>query len=666
MVAILLAAGALSVGCSSSSGESGGPGRSLSGVVSGTSGIPVVGATVYLVPTSAVSTEPITGAGILAGTSEAFDEPLEDAVAASGGTFASAVTDADGAYKFSKVEEGRYYVYVEPAAADGEHLPGGSFCRTAASSSALAGTKRDITLSSSPPAGAQYLGMSTCLVCHPSYETEKELAHRLGFRATGITSGLQDTSVHTQIDDGLAYFLEASDHTGGTPVYHYDYDAGRGFDKFKTSLTDPTAGGGVVSAILWLWQDDVTGEYKITFDNVANGGDPNDELTRVVKLTYGGAIYKQRYMIDWQGRNGLYPVLQFQHEGNESRYDRTRKVFRDYHLDFYWDDGGTPVNPLDDLIKEPDITKNIARNCMGCHATGYEQYTDAVTGEVLCDTREDIFGEYDIDGDGDRNDLNLGCETCHGPGSRHSLSDSARYIVTPENLSPSRSVQLCGRCHDRQTGADPIGNDHPLNASSEFPLPGLSRAEFLAEYVDRKGPAASSYWPDFEHSKSHHQQSPDFIKSAHYRNDNRLLTCSDCHNMHGGTGHPRALVADPYEPDSSLCMICHGDDIGSTLEHTSTVIGVTHGPAVATCIDCHMAKTAKTGSGHYGFLLSTPTGTSSDETETYFENDITSHVFDVPDKNNVGVRGVLPASAMPIPYTMACAVCHDPTNLQHQ
>ena len=46
------------------------------------------------------------------------------------------------------------------------------------------------------------------------------------------------------------------------------------------------------------------------------------------------------------------------------------------------------------------MTRNIQRNCMGCHAVGYEQYTDTDTGEVLCDTVEDPTGEYDIDGDG--------------------------------------------------------------------------------------------------------------------------------------------------------------------------------------------------------------------------------------------------------------------------
>ena len=61
-----------------------------------------------------------------------------------------------------------------------------------------------------------------------------------------------------------------------------------------------------------------------------------------------------------------------------------------------------------------------------------------------------------------------------------------------------------------------------------------------------------------------------------------------------------------------------------------------------------------------------PTGTDADATTAYYENDISSHVFDVPRKNNVGVAGVSPIKAMPIPYTQQCGTCHDPSQLQHQ
>ncbi|MEW6071263.1 MAG: hypothetical protein AB1726_01535 [Planctomycetota bacterium] len=662
---ILLGAG-FAGGCDSSSGGSGGGDVSLAGTVAGATGTPLVAATVILVPASAVSTAEITAAGILAGTTEGFDEPLEDAVAgAAPGAFVTATTGADGTYTIEEVPDGDFFVYVEPAAGDTEHLPGGSLCRTAVSGAALRGTTQDIVMSSSPPAAATYVGMTACLICHNEYTTELSLAHRLGFKVPGATSGLQDTSEHPEVDDGLAYFLEAADYSEGTPVYHYDYDGTRSFDKFKTSLTDPSDRDGTVYAILWLWKDAATDEYKITFDNVGNPTDPNDLSTRTVQLTYGGAVHKQRYMIDWAGRNGLYPILQFQSEGDEARYDRTRQVYRDYNLAYYWNTNGTASDPSDDLIATPSITRNISRNCVGCHAPDYSRYTDAVTGELLCDTQEDVNGEYDIDGDGFLNDLNIGCESCHGPGSDHVVDGTGRYIVSPNYLAPGRAVQICNSCHDRPLGADATGGETPLSADEEFPRPGISRAQFLAEYTSRKGPAESDFWTDFAHSKSHHQQSSDFLKSSHYRNANQLVVCSDCHDMHGGTGHERALVADPDEPDSPLCMICHGDDIGGTLAHTTAVLGSGHGPFTASCVDCHMVQTAKTGAGRYGYLLEPPTGTSADVNTAYYENDISSHIFDVPSKDNVGVQGIAPSNAMPIPYTNDCGACHDPSGLQY-
>jgi predicted CXXCH cytochrome family protein len=220
-------------------------------------------------------------------------------------------------------------------------------------------------------------------------------------------------------------------------------------------------------------------------------------------------------------------------------------------------------------------------------------------------------------------------------------------------------------CHNRQSGADAIGGDHPLSVTGEWPKPGISRKDFLEDHTSRAGPALSDYWADATHSKSHHQQYPDFVSSAHYRNEKILVGCSDCHDMHGGHSFERALVADPHAPDSPLCMNCHGNDLPSTAVHTQAMLGAAHGAATASCIDCHMNKTAKTGSGEFGFLLSAPTGTSADSTETYFENDISSHVFDVPRKTNPGVEGVEPQSAMPIPYTQSCGTCHDPAFLQN-
>lgn len=647
----------LPAGCFNQSGTTTqAPVALFQGRVVGTADEPVAGATLYLVPAYSVSTTPITSDSLRTGASEGWDEPLEDLVAASGGGFTQARTDANGRFTIRQVPDGRYFLYVAPTGA--EYLPGGSLCRNSVDATGLRGQELTIVLSSSPSPAANFVGMTTCLACHPSYATEKGLAHRLGFTVPGQLSRNQSLAEHPELFDGLANFTAAADYTGGTPVYFSDYDAGRGFDKFRTTLSDPSGSGSTVYAILWLWQDSATDEYKITFENVITPGDPMNLMERKVELLYGGAVYKQRYMIEWPGRNALYPVLQYQTAGDDARFDQTRKVYRDYHLDFYWD-----ANT--DQFKDPDPSKNIERNCMGCHAGGFSQSLDGVTGEVVCDSVEDIFGEYDIDGDGLLNDLNIGCESCHGAGSEHVAALQGRYIVTPENLTPSRAVMTCQRCHDRIVGNGPLAaNDHPMSAAGVFAPAGISRAEYLATYAATKAPSVSSNWPDDVHAKSHHQQGPDFLKAKHYRNPYDILTCDDCHDMHGGTGYRHGLVADPDDSAQPLCQTCHEPYLGDMVAHTQEMTGFAHGAATVTCVACHMPKTAKTGSGEYGILLGPPTGTSTDPGITYFENDITSHVFDVPRKINVGVAGVLPGSAMPIPYTNSCGTCHDAGSLQ--
>jgi hypothetical protein len=84
--------------------------------------------------------------------------------------------------------------------------------------------------------------------------------------------------------------------------------------------------------------------------------------------------------------------------------------------------------------------------------------------------------------------------------------------------------------------------------------------------------------------------------------------------------------------------------------HTQQKIGVEHGMQIY-CVDCHMTKTMQTGSGGKG-------ATAADA-GVYWVNDITSHLFDVPRKDNKGVKGVEPGKAMPIPYTGGCGTCHD-------
>ena len=83
-------------------------------------------------------------------------------------------------------------------------------------------------------------------------------------------------------------------------------------------------------------------------------------------------------------------------------------------------------------------------------------------------------------------------------------------------------------------------------------------------------------------------------------------------------------------------------------------VGVEH--EAINCVDCHATKTMQTGAG-------LGKGLSNKDGKTYWMNDITSHLFDVPRKTNKALKGVEPGKAMPIPYINACGACHDADNL---
>ncbi len=658
------------VGCKKSSDDDAFWG--LSGTVSGAEGTALSGATVYLVPTSAVDTTQITASGVFTAPypAEAYDEPLEDAVAASGASFPQALTGASGSFSIGTIPDGSYFVYVAPPVGDTEHLPGGDKCRNAYDASQLKGATLAIKVSSSPSPAATYVGMSSCLGCHPDHDTAKYTAHKIGIMPMSAPGAQQSAAMYPDYFNAFSKFKSAADYTGGTRLELGDYDSTRGFDKFKIrEFGDTQMPISAVYLNLYLWKSTGNGKYYITIDNMLNGADPLDLTSLEVRFTYGGAVYKQRYLLDVSplaaGRTGLYFTLQYNTEGSTSRWDRARRVWRDYKFSNFWGAGtDTTYGTADDVIKAPPVTQTFQGECAACHFTGYERYT-AANGEFLARAANNLNGEADVDDDVGADEMNITCETCHGAGSEHAAANSARYIVAQDYLSPERQNTTCGRCHDRPNGK--TGNEQPISdVTLRMMPPGQSRATFLADYCQtaKKGPnPASEVWADGIHSKSHHQQYSDFIKSGHYKNDRKLVVCGDCHNMHA-VENRHSLKYDLEDNNSLLCQQCHNVDTqGHLLEHTgSTMAGLN-----TRCVDCHMTKTAQTGSGRYGLMTFLPPYASSadEEAKTYWESDISSHTFKVPRKTGVDVAGKAPGKAMPIPYTNSCGACHDVSQLQY-
>jgi predicted CXXCH cytochrome family protein len=648
-------------GCGGGSGGGGGSAvPATSFLVEDTSGAAVSGATVYAIPAADVAeiaTVPLTltAGGNYAAGALAADEPLEDLIngnytpAGGGvGTYKSGVTDSAGKAVLSGLATGAsdmYFIYVKPADNNATVLPGGSLCRTAVSGASLENQETAVEVSTRPSPSATFVGTSACLGCHASYATEKQILHKLGIMTPGSPSGLQDLAKFGPADGvynygaGLAKFTAGDNTSGGTTVYFTDYDGTRKFDKFKTAEA-PT---GTVYATVRVYTDPADNTYKMQYTNVVNPSDNNSGMIREMVLNYGGGLYKQRYLTRIAGKESIYVLpLQFNAAGSESSSDRTRKVWRDYHLDHWW-------NTADNTFKTvPAAANSFDFQCAPCHYTGYTVSQNA-GGEYVASGVPDSNGEtHPVTGT--NQELNIGCETCHGPGSEHvAASGNGKFIVSPGIITPERSNMICGQCHSRPQGNDSYGihKDSPLDNTNKMMVAGTSRAAFLAGNTSRHdaSSAAGDLWADNTHSKAHHQQYTDFIQTAKYRNGSQLLTCYSCHDPHapGTDRHQLSGTAN-----NSLCQGCH-TTVTDVVAHMTAKTGVSM-DAGTKCIQCHNPKTASSGAG------SNPTtpaigGTSA---TNYYQGDISSHLFDVPRKTATSST-----NAMPVPYTNNCGACHN-------
>lgn len=595
------------------------------GLVRDRSGELLVAGTVYFVPAADVAALPPTTVAVDA----TDDEPLEDLIAQFGAGYVQAAVATDGSYRLVDLPEGSYFVVFVPDAADTAHLPGGTLCRRAVASVDLVGTQQDLDVSSVPSEAAEFVGSGACVGCHGVTHID-ETMHRIGIWSPYESGPLQDVAGR----DELWVALDAK-FTPSTTVYFYGYDSTRNFDKYKTSEQNP--GTGVAFTVTVRESD---GAYEMVIHNAQSASDP--DVTIPVDAVYGGGVWKQRYLTKVESGGDFYYAvmpLQFNQAGeDDSDFPRTAQVWRDYHGD-YWYDEST------DRIAVPSASKSFEKNCMSCHAVGAQVTSSGLAESVVTDA---IYGDFDYDGDGKSEEMNVGCETCHGPGSEHwSATGQGKSIVSPSLLTPEREAILCGQCHSRPKGA--FGTDSPVNADGWMMRAGTSRNNFLTDHASSQLDGASTdyFADDRKHSKSHHQQYSDFIRSSMYKNDRQLLVCSDCHDPHAKE-YSRQLRNDPEDMEALCGGACHPAESADLQTHIDTELdGIGYYMTIALCTECHMPKTATSGAGSPGLSMG-----STD----FWSGDISSHIFDVPDKAWSEQDG----EDMPTPYTDSCAIsaCH--------
>ncbi len=198
-----------------------------------------------------------------------------------------------------------------------------------------------------------------------------------------------------------------------------------------------------------------------------------------------------------------------------------------YHLN-----PSAPVEP-NDWLYWTNAGQNWNGMCAECHSTDLKKNFDIQTNAYQTAW----------------SDIDVGCEACHGPGSRHvawaELPDMARppaanydLIVQTSGIGSRELVELCAPCHSRRAALGDYTHAEPDLLDSMLP-------SLLAEGL---------YFPDGQILEEVYVYGS-FTQSKMYHRDVR---CSDCHEVHSGKR---------VREGNALCLQCHRAGQYDTREH---------------------------------------------------------------------------------------------------
>lgn len=264
-----------------------------------------------------------------------------------------------------------------------------------------------------------------------------------------------------------------------------------------------------------------------------------------VALVYGSK-WKQRYFT--RIGDDYYPL--------QVQWDIGNKTWRPYHVADTGADWWTAYYPSSNLERPTGPT------CDGCHSVNY-------------DIRAKKPSEW-----------NVGCETCHGPGSAHAAQPSRANIFSASQADAIASTDTCIQCHSQ---GQPRGG---LIEGKAYDWPvgyrvGLRLQDYWKLEPHTLGEATFTHYADGTAHKNR-MQGNDFVQSIMYR---RGVTCASCHDAHGTEN-----AAQLRKPAAMICLDCHGPRSPNG-PHVATIDDHTHhakGSAGSECVACHMPKIEQT------------------------------------------------------------------------
>ncbi|MDG2334332.1 MAG: tetratricopeptide repeat protein [Myxococcota bacterium] len=181
--------------------------------------------------------------------------------------------------------------------------------------------------------------------------------------------------------------------------------------------------------------------------------------------------------------------------------------------------------------------------------------------------------------------LNVGCQSCHGPGESHlawtaedptaklKAGSAKGFLETSAMSTAHEEIETCAPCHSRR-----------LSIAGEAPLGGSFLDDYLPQVLH-----PGLYHPDGQILDEVYVYGS-FIQSRMYRAG---VTCSDCHDPHG-----LGLRAE----GNALCTRCHGEQPSQKFPSLQAKLydAPSHhrheaGSEGSECVACHMPETTYMG-----------------------------------------------------------------------
>lgn len=188
-----------------------------------------------------------------------------------------------------------------------------------------------------------------------------------------------------------------------------------------------------------------------------------------------------------------------------------------------------------------------------------------------------------------------GCESCHGPGAAHvEAGGDKTKIFTFKDVTPNEVTDRCMTCHETNLEHSSFKRSvHNKNGVSCLSCHSAHKPVERQFLLTEKQPGLCY--------TCHNEQKAEFVRPFRHRVNEGLVSCSDCHNVHGGTVSKQLRTTASQE---ATCFKCHADKRGPfVFEHEpvkSEGCSICHTPHGSTnprlltrarvnslCLECH-------------------------------------------------------------------------------